>query len=125
MSILVKILIGLAVLVAVIALVGLGLPKNFRIEHSVVINAPAEKIYALIAESKNWPKWAVWNHRDPNMKMDFFGAASGAGAQWSWQSKFEGNGAMAFIAADPNQQTTYPLTFADFGMVSHGALMLA
>ena len=99
MSILIKIAAGLALLVALIALIGLALPKNFRIERSVVINAPAEKIYPLIAEPKNWPKWGIWNRRDPNMQMEFSGAAPGAGAKWSWQSKSEGNGVMEFTAA--------------------------
>jgi uncharacterized protein YndB with AHSA1/START domain len=125
MSILIKIVVGLAVLVGLLALIGMLLPKQFRIERSIVIAAPAEKIYPLIADPRNWPKWGVWNRRDPNMKVEFSGAASGAGANWSWQSKSEGNGAMAFTAADPNRQITYQLTFVDFGMVSKGVLALA
>lgn len=125
MSILIKIVAGLAAFIALLALIGLMLPKNFRIERSIVIAAPAGKIYPLIADPHMWPKWGVWNQRDPNMKMDFSGAASGAGAKWSWQSKSEGNGAMEFTAADPDKRIAYQLTFADFGMVSSGALTLS
>ena len=124
MSILIKIAAGLALLLGLIALIGLTLPKNFRIERSVVINAPAAKIYPLIAEPKKWPQWAVWNQRDPNMQMQFSGATAGAGAKWSWRSKSEGNGAMEFTAAEPDKQIAYQLTFADFGMVSRGTLSL-
>ncbi len=125
MSILIKIVAGLATFIALLALIGMVLPKNFRIERSIVIAAPAGKIYPLIADPHMWPKWGVWNQRDPNMKMDFSGSASGAGAKWSWQSKSEGNGAMEFTAADPDKRIAYQLTFADFGMVSSGALTLA
>jgi uncharacterized protein YndB with AHSA1/START domain len=125
MSILIKILVGLLVLVALLAGIGLLLPNTFRIERSIVINAPAEKIYPLIAEPKSWTKWGVWSRRDPNMKMEFSGAASGAGAKWSWQSKSEGNGVMEFTAADPNRQIDYRLTLVDMGMVSRGALTLS
>lgn len=124
MSILIKIAASLALLVALVALIGLALPKNFRIERSVVINAPAGKIYPLIAEPKNWPQWGVWNQRDPNMQMEFSGATAGAGAKWSWRSKSEGNGAMEFTAAEPDKQIVYQLTFADMGMVSRGVLGL-
>lgn len=125
MSILIKITIGLAAFVALLALIGMVLPKNFRIERSIEIAAPAGKIYPLIADPHRWSKWGVWNQRDPNMTMEFSGAALGVGAKWSWQSKSEGNGAMEFTAADPDKRIAYKLTFVDFGMVSSGALTLA
>ncbi len=125
MSILIKIIVGLAVLAALLALIGLLLPRNFRIERSIAIAAPAAKIYPLIADPHNWPKWGVWNRRDPGMKLTFSGSASGAGAKWAWQSKSEGNGAMEFTADVPDRQISYQLTFADFGMASRGALILA
>jgi uncharacterized protein YndB with AHSA1/START domain len=125
MSVLLKILAGAAVLIVLLAVIGFALPKTFHIERSQVIAAPAEKIYPLIADPHNWPKWGIWNQRDPNMKMDFSGSPSGAGAKWSWQSKSEGNGQMEFTAAEPDRQISYRLIFADFGMVSGGALKLA
>ena len=124
MAILIKIIVGLTVLAAAVALIGFALPNQFKIERSTVIAAPAEKIYPLIAEPKNWPRWGVWNQRDPQMKVEFSGPASGTGAKWSWQSKSEGNGVMEFMAADPNKQINYQLTFADFSMTSHGVLSL-
>lgn len=125
MAILIRIIIALVVLIVVVALIGFALPKQFKIERSAVIAVPAEKIYPLIAEPKNWPKWGLLNQRDPQMKVEFSGPVSGTGAKWSWQSKSEGNGVMEFMAADPNKQINYQLTFADFGMISHGVLSLA
>lgn len=107
MSTLIKIAGGLALLLGLIALIGLAPPKNFRIERSVVIDAPFEKIYPLIAEPENRPKRGVWNQRDPNMQMEFSGAASAVGANGSWRSKTEGNGAIKFTAAEPNKQIAY------------------
>ena len=125
MGILIKILLGFLVFVVAIAIVGFLLPKQFKIERSAVIVASPEKIYPLIAEPKNWPKWGVWNQRDPQMKVSFSGATSGVGAKWSWESKSEGNGVMEFSTAEPNKQIGYILTFPDMGMESKGVLSLA
>jgi uncharacterized protein YndB with AHSA1/START domain len=125
MAMMIKIIVSLVLLVVVLALVGFVLPKQFKIERSTVIAAPAEKIYPLIAEPKNWPKWGVWNQRDPQMKVTFSGATSGVGAKWSWESKSEGNGAMEFNTAEPNKQIGYILTFVDMGMESKGVLSLS
>lgn len=125
MGILIKILLGFLVFVVAIAIVGFLLPKQFKIERSAVIAASAEKIYPLIAEPKNWPKWGVWNQRDPQMKVSFSGATSGVGAKWSWESKSEGNGVMEFSMAESNKQIGYILTFPDMSMESKGVLSLA
>ena len=124
MGILIKIVLGLLVLVVAIAVVGFLLPKQFKVERTAVIVASAEKIYPLIAEPKNWPKWGVWSQRDPQMKISFSGPTGGVGAKWSWESKSEGNGVMEFSAAEPNKQIGYILTFAEMGMQSKGVLSL-
>ena len=124
MTILIRVIIGLVVLLCVLGLVGFLLPSQFKVERTEIIAASAEKIYPMIAETQNWPKWGVWSARDPNMKMTYAGPASGKGAQWSWQSKSEGNGAMEFTAAEANKSVTYRLSFADWAMVSTGTLSL-
>jgi len=115
-------LVGLAVLLLAI---GFVLPPQFRVERTVNINAPADKVYALIADPREWKRWTVWNQRDPAMKIQYSGAASGAGAGWAWQSKSEGNGAMEFTEALPNQRVGYKLSFPDFGMHSAGVVAIA
>jgi len=111
-------------IVAVLLIIGMLLPSGFKVQRSVVINAPASKIYPLIADPRQWKQWAVWNRRDPAMKMEYSGAESGTGAKWSWESKTEGNGVMEFTAAVPNKHVDYALSFPDFGMTSRGELRL-
>jgi Polyketide cyclase / dehydrase and lipid transport len=125
MAILKKIFIALIVLVAGLAVIGFFLPTKFKIERSVTIAAPAEKIYPMISETRKWPTWTVWNERDPNMKIDYAGPASGTGAKWAWQSKSEGNGSMEFTSADVSQGIGYKLVLADVGMTSSGVLSMS
>jgi uncharacterized protein YndB with AHSA1/START domain len=124
MAILKKILIGLVALVVLFLLVGFLLPRQFKVERELTINAPQIPIYQMVSAPTNWPKWAVWNQRDPNMKMTFSGTGAGAGAKWSWESKTEGNGAMEFTEADSPRRIGYRLSFPDMGMESKGELKL-
>jgi uncharacterized protein YndB with AHSA1/START domain len=125
MAILKKIFLALILLVAGLAAIGFFLPAKFKIERTVTIAAPAEKIYPMISETRKWPTWTVWNERDPGMKIDYTGPASGAGAKWAWQSKSEGNGSMEFISADVSRGIGYKLVLADVGMTSTGVLSMA
>ena len=124
MKILKKVLIGLALLIGVLVLVGLVLPGSYTVERSTEIKAPADKIYAQIADPRAWGKWAVWNQRDPNMKITYSGAQSGVGAKWAWESKTEGTGNMEFVRADPPKVLEFKLFFPDFNSTSTGTLTL-
>jgi uncharacterized protein YndB with AHSA1/START domain len=119
-----RILIGVVTVVLLFAAVGLALPSKFRVERAVTINAPADRVYPLIAAPAEWKRWSVWNQRDPKMRIEYAGPASGAGASWSWRSESEGNGTMAFTDAVPGQKLVYQLSFPDFGMQSTGRITI-
>jgi uncharacterized protein YndB with AHSA1/START domain len=117
-------LIGVAAALLLFAAVGLALPSQFHVERSVAIAAPAGKVYPLIAAPAEWKRWSAWNLRDPKMRIEYGGPASGAGASWSWRSETEGNGTMEFTEAVPDARLAYRLSFPDFGMQSTGELRI-
>ena len=119
-----RLLLGVVVLIVTFVAIGLLLPSGFRVERSVMIAAPAEKVYGLISAPAQWKQWTVWNQRDPNMQISYSGPAQGQGARWAWQSASEGQGEMEFTAAVPNESLTYRLAFPEFGMQSTGKMML-
>lgn len=123
---LLKWMLGLVLaLAAVIVVGGLLLPSTFTVERSVDIAAPADKVYGLIEDPREWKRWTVWNRRDPAMTMSYSGPPSGAGAGWAWQSATEGSGSMKFTAAEPGRRIAYELHFPDFDSTSTGDLRLA
>lgn len=111
-------------LVAVFVVGALLMPSSYRVERSTTIAAPAAKIYPLVAEPRSWPRWTVWNQREPDLRMAFSGPASGKGAKWEWEGK-DGKGNMEFTDAQPDRAIRYRLGFPDMGMVSNGAITLA
>jgi uncharacterized protein YndB with AHSA1/START domain len=109
-----------------LAIVGVGvfLPSKFEVIRSIEINAPADKVYDLIVDTREWKKWSVWNRRDPNMRIVYSGPPFGMGAKWSWESKTEGKGSMEFTRVEPNRRVEYRLAFPEFNMVTTGSLAL-
>jgi uncharacterized protein YndB with AHSA1/START domain len=118
---LVIVLVGLAALLFV---GGYALSPEFKAVRSVTINAPADKVFALIADPREWKRWSVWNRRDPAMAITYSGPPSGAGAAWEWKSQSEGDGKMTFTAAEAGRRVAYDLYFPDFGTTSGGDLLL-
>jgi uncharacterized protein YndB with AHSA1/START domain len=107
--------------VALIAVgVGVFLPSKFEVRRSVDINAPAAKVYDLVADPRLWAKWSVWQRRDPKMDVTYSGPPFGQGAKWAWKSASEGTGSMEFVRVEPNRRIEYTLSFPEFGMKSAG-----
>jgi uncharacterized protein YndB with AHSA1/START domain len=119
-----KILFGLIGLIVLLVLVSFVLPSEYKVSRTRVMNAPPEKIFPYLNQPKLWKDWSAWHSRDTNMKLAYAGPDVGVGAQASWESKSEGNGAMTFTKSDANRFVEYKLTFADWGMVSTGTLKL-
>jgi uncharacterized protein YndB with AHSA1/START domain len=123
---LLKLLLGIVLLVVIVAVAGgMLLSPKFTVQRSIEVNAPAGKVYALVADPREWKRWSAWNQRDPAMQIEYSGPPSGAGAVWSWKSASQGDGRMSFTAAEPNQRLAYDLFFPDFGTTSTGELTLA
>ena len=125
MKILKWILIVVLALIAVLVVGGYLLSPKFTVTRSVTINAPADKVYGLVANPRSWKQWSVWTQRDPAMQIEYAGPESGAGAKWNWRSKSQGDGTMTFTAAEPPRRVAYELFFPDFGTTSSGDLAFA
>jgi len=124
MKFLIRGIVVLLGLVILLLAVGLLLPSHFKVQRSAQIAAPASKVYPLIAAPAAWAKWSVWNQRDPAMKIEYSGPASGSGAKWSWHSATEGSGTMEFTDAVADRRIGYRLSFPEFGMQSSGLLSI-
>jgi uncharacterized protein YndB with AHSA1/START domain len=100
-----RILVIVAVLIAVVLAYAATKPSTFRIQRSVTIQAAPEKIFALINDFHNWSRWAPQDREDPAMKRTFHGPESGLGAASEWDSSGSaGKGQMSIIeSASPSR----------------------
>ncbi len=130
-EVIVIIAIVLAVAIAVILILAATKPDTFRIERSATINAPAEKIFAVLSDFHQWTHWSPWEHRDPALKRSFDGAARGKGAIYRWEgNKQVGSGRMEILEANEPSKLVIKLDFlkpfeahntAEFTMLPQGS----
>ncbi|MGB0523844.1 MAG: SRPBCC family protein [Flammeovirgaceae bacterium] len=113
---------GLAILIIGILLMGLFLSEDFSMERSIVINAPAEKVFAQVNDLKNWPNWSPWNKMDPNMKMNYSSNTIGANAWYSWESKEDnvGKGKLSILESQANTLMKTKIEFEGFDSPGYG-----
>ncbi len=107
-------MIGLALLIAVVALLAFAAtkPDSFRIERTASINAPPEKIFPLINNFHHWESWSPWEKLDPTMTRTYSGATEGTGAAYAWEGKGDvGAGKMEITAAVPSTKVAIQLDF--------------
>ena len=98
------ILIVVAVIIAAILIYAWTRPDSFRVQRSVSIKAPPEKIVPLIDDFHAWTQWSPYEHRDPNLKRTFGGAPKGKGATYTWDgNKNVGSGAMEVLESAPQK----------------------
>jgi uncharacterized protein YndB with AHSA1/START domain len=97
---LLRLLLGVVIVVAAVLVIAATKPSTFHIEKSVMIQAPPQKVYALIEDFHNWPQWAAQDREDSTMQRTYSGAATGLGAVSDWTSKGSaGSGRMTISAA--------------------------
>ncbi|NVN99920.1 MAG: SRPBCC family protein [Geobacteraceae bacterium] len=94
-------LIGVAVLIAVILVFAAFRPDTFSVERSATIKAAPEKIFPLINDFHQWDAWTPYN-KDREMKKTYSGAASGVGASSAWMGNREvGEGSITITESVP------------------------
>ncbi len=87
-------------------------PANFRIQRSMRIAAPREKLFAYVADLHNFDAWSPWAPLDPAMRKTHFGAASGVGAGYEWQGNNKvGHGRMEIVEAVAPERVLIKLDF--------------
>ncbi len=106
--------IGIVVLLCALVVLGLAAtkPDTFAFERETTINAPREKVFALINDFHHWGAWSPWERIDPNMTRTFSGTPSGVGSiyEWSCNSK-AGAGTMQIVNTTPPSNVEIKLDF--------------
>ena len=104
----------LAAIVAAILVYVAMQPDTFRVERSISIKAPPEKIFAQINGFHQWEAWSPWEKIDPAIKRTYSGADSGKGAVYGWQgNKDVGQGRMEIIESTPSSNVLIKIDFME------------
>jgi hypothetical protein len=106
-----KILIGLAVIIALFLIIVATRPDNVHVERSGNMTAPPEAVFPLINDFHHWAEWSPWDKLDPAMKRDFEGGP-GMGAKYHWVGNDKvGEGRMTITESHPSDKVAIKLDF--------------
>jgi uncharacterized protein YndB with AHSA1/START domain len=107
-------MIALVLIVVLLAVLGYAAtrPDSFRLERSITVKAPPEKVFALINDFQKWGLWSPWDKKDPGMKRTHSGAAQGQGSVYAWEgNKDVGSGRMEIMESKPASKVSIKLNF--------------
>ena len=108
-----KIVIVAVVLIDALLLYAWTRPDSFRVERSVSIQAPPDKVFGLLADFRQWAHWSPWEKRDPALKRTHDGAPSGKGAIYAWEGNSDvGAGRMKIEEASAPRLLVIRLDFS-------------
>jgi hypothetical protein len=84
---------------------------TFRVERSIVIDAPAAEIFPHIDDFHAWADWSPYEKMDADLAKTFSGPRSGQGAGYAWVGKKAGSGSMEITSSTPSSKIVIRLEF--------------
>lgn len=102
-----QIVVGSLLAVALL-IVGLGalLPRDWKVQETILINAPPAAVHAWVGDLERWARWAQWNQSElwPQNRVSQPSSGPGATLRWYGRSQAEGEsaaGEVRIVRSDP------------------------
>lgn len=87
-------------------------PDTYKVERSIVVDAPADVVFPYANNYKKWNEWSPWAKLDPNIKTTYEGAEEGKGAIYKWSGNDDvGTGQMTIVESVENKKVAHDLKF--------------
>jgi uncharacterized protein YndB with AHSA1/START domain len=104
--------IVIGILLAILLAYAATRPNSFRVQRSLEVQAPPERIFALINDFHKWELWSPYEKLDPAMKKTYSGPVSGTGAAYAWSGNSKaGEGRMEILSTVPQWNISIKLDF--------------
>jgi hypothetical protein len=112
MKILKIVLFIVLAIVILVVIIGVVAPKEFNVEVSTTINAPAPMLKRHIANLELQNKWSVWSAMDTTQVTTYSGELGTVGSRSSWVGEINGVGYQE-VSAIEESTITMDLVFSD------------
>jgi hypothetical protein len=77
---------------------------GFSMTRAITVDAPPERIHALLDDFREWQRWSPWEGLDPDLRRTFTGAEQGVGSHYAWAgNKKAGEGTMEMTSVTPSE----------------------
>lgn len=85
---------------------------TYSVERSTTIDAPAQRVYDLVADFHCWTAWSPWEDLDPELRRSYSGSPAGEGAVYHWLgNRKAGTGRMEITQATQPTRVLIDLRF--------------
>ncbi|MBI2419065.1 MAG: SRPBCC family protein [Ignavibacteriales bacterium] len=110
-----KILIVIAIIIAVPLIVALFVKKGYTVTREVVINKPNKEVFEFVKYLQNQNKYSKWVLIDPEMKKTFSGTDGTPGfvSAWSSDNKDVGKGEQEIKKVTEGSRIDYEIRFIE------------
>ncbi len=85
--------------------------ETFRVERSIIIDAPADAAFPFVDDFHRWVDWSPYENIDADLKKTYAGAPKGQGAVYAWEGKKTGSGRMEILTYEPSRRIVIKLDF--------------
>ncbi|MBA2563168.1 MAG: SRPBCC family protein [Chitinophagaceae bacterium] len=79
-----KILIVVAIIIAIPLIIALFIKKEYAVEREITINKPKHDVFNYVRYLRHQDNYSKWVRMDPNMKKDFRGTDGTVGFVYAW-----------------------------------------
>jgi len=120
----------IAIAIAAVLILAATKPNTLRVQRATSIKAPADRIFPMINDFRQWRTWSPYENKDPAMNRTYEGAGSGKGAVYAWDGNNNvGSGRMEILETSVPSKITIKLDFfkpfeghntAEFTMLPQG-----
>jgi hypothetical protein len=118
----IKILIGLAFLIAIFVIIVAMRPGQFSISRSATIAAQPQAVFEQVNDFQKWRAWSPWEKKDPTMARTYEGPPAGVGSVYRWVgNKDVGEGGMTITESRPSDLIRIRLEFLKPMAATHTA----
>lgn len=103
------------------------LPGEARVERSIVIAAPPQKVFALAGDLRRWPEWSPLVAIDPDVRFEFDGPEQGGVGQtmrWASNNPMVGQGSHRVTGHSAAQSVTIETVYENFGTATAGLSLM-
>ena len=108
--------VGVVAVLAIIFIAGAYvLPGEAALDRHITINAPPEKVFAIVGDLRRFHEYSPWAEMDPDSKYSFSGPEKAVGQQMSWQSAKLGSGSQTITDYVENRRIAADLDFGEMG----------
>jgi uncharacterized protein YndB with AHSA1/START domain len=86
--------------------------STYTVERSRVIETSVDRVYPLVADFRQWPRWSPWEGLDPDMQRSYSGTEAGVGSVYAWSgNRKAGAGRMEILRVEPDRMVEVDLRF--------------